>query len=966
MMRPAIFRQLTQAVECHPHTGKVIGLNPLPPTMIKKRPGREQTTRSFFYKEEQMKFSFLRLGFILSFVVLPWGGISGPQTVLAAGDYSVSVEGNKVERLGLGENYYHGSGQMEITISPGIDSQYTRSVVSAQGSCIGTPNPCGGQATLIFSIDASGVATSRVDMDAMPADAVLSGHYWYRLTGLIYVNNTSDGTKLSEIPINYELHLYKNPQVALNAPDERFPYISVYQAYWDNGIVKARPLVGEPVTLESDTFQFEPAVNTTDEDGRAYFFVSPTSGALRRMASDRLTALGDKPDYSGQVSVDVSGKSSETFTHTMAFARISCLRGMVLKVDGLGNVTPAKDQDVLHAGDVVRLMGPESDPQGNDRYPMVCIDFNDGRRYIAESEFAKEGSWINIEIGETGVSGVLEKSWKIDLKNLAWDIKDNHREYLKVAVYKVYAGAIVGPLGWGWKAATVTKKLIEVGFKHFFGGKKSSQQARSPAGYEELGPLMSFSREGNRLRQSTGYTLPSIGVTFMGDGSFEVVNWERTVELTAREETSGSLLAATVLPTGTYSGADGEYTAFAPVGPIPTHSLPGAITISPVAGSLLTAPPLIQVKYPWNTADPVLQDTLDVRLNGVSITPYLTRTFATDGSPSWQAPYSWPFPTGVNEIDAFIMTRSGTTYVGKSTFTMDLTPQPPQHLKAYRGPTKTILRWQAGPQTGLAGFLVYRAASADGAPVQVTPDPITEPVYITDQPGWYSVAAIGLNGKTSATAGPVLGDLDSAATGTAPAAPAGLALTAGEQAVTIAFQPDSFTPFYRLERAAGETGPFQALARLTGSPYIDKTVAIGNTYWYRLVALGIDQTSSPPAGPLAAVIADQAPQTPKGFNSRFESQGLRLLWDPSPEPDLAGYNLYRAQPDGAFVKLNASPLTGAAFVDVVPVNSVYAWHLTAVDAQGHESQPTTDLEASTWIHPLFGLNSTVFLPVVLR
>ena len=47
---------------------------------------------------------------------------------------------------------------------------------------------------------------------------------------------------------------------------------------------------------------------------------------------------------------------------------------------------------------------------------------------------------------------------------------------------------------------------------------------------------------------------------------------------------------------------------------------------------------------------------------------------------------------------------------------------------------------------------------------------------------------------------------------------------------------------------------------------------------------------------------------------------------------------------GALFKLNSTPLTGAEYVGAVPFNCVYAWHLTAVDKQGHESQPTKDLE----------------------
>jgi hypothetical protein len=83
-------------------------------------------------------------------------------------------------------------------------------------------------------------------------------------------------------------------------------------------------------------------------------------------------------------------------------------------------------------------------------------------------------------------------------------------------------------------------------------------------------------------------------------------------------------------------------------------------------------------------------------------------------------------------------------------------------------------------------------------------------------------------------------------------------------------------------------------------------------------------------------------------------------------PDLAGYNLYRAEPGGVFVKRTPTPISGNQVIEDVSLNNVYAWQITAVDRQGHESPPSGVLEFSTWIHPTAGLTSYIFLPVVLR
>ena len=50
---------------------------------------------------------------------------------------------------------------------------------------------------------------------------------------------------------------------------------------------------------------------------------------------------------------------------------------------------------------------------------------------------------------------------------------------------------------------------------------------------------------------------------------------------------------------------------------------------------------------------------------------------------------------------------------------------------------------------------------------------------------------------------------------------------------------------------------------------------------------------------LACVGAANSPATPTGLVGARTPAGIELRWDPSPDADVAGYNLYRLRPNGA-------------------------------------------------------------------
>ena len=127
----------------------------------------------------------------------------------------------------------------------------------------------------------------------------------------------------------------------------------------------------------------------------------------------------------------------------------------------------------------------------------------------------------------------------------------------------------------------------------------------------------------------------------------------------------------------------------------------------------------------------------------------------------------------------------------------------------------------------------------------------------------------------------------------------------------------------------------------------------GSVYHYRIyawdacggVAVGENQVFRTVAPPDL-----EPPIAPMGVYCTTWAGGVEVTWDPNSEEDLAGYFIYRARHDpstgddfGRAEKLNEDLLTEAVFYDsqVEPGNS-YAYHTTAVDTSGNESDASEE------------------------
>ncbi|HXG65268.1 MAG TPA: hypothetical protein VNO70_09175 [Blastocatellia bacterium] len=219
----------------------------------------------------------------------------------------------------------------------------------------------------------------------------------------------------------------------------------------------------------------------------------------------------------------------------------------------------------------------------------------------------------------------------------------------------------------------------------------------------------------------------------------------------------------------------------------------------------------------------------------------------------------------------------------------------------------------------------------------------------------YAVRYANARGQTAAFSNTVA--VEPVAAVAAP--PSGLRVTDQKQdAVTLAWTPpeanvDGARPAaivgYNVYRRAAKREvarrPLNA-EPLTEPTFTDRDFKYGADYVYTARALSPGTTGlieSADSKPLAFTPVDRFAPTPPDPVSVASAGGvISLFWPSSPERDVIGYNIYRAESaDGEWVKLNDQPATPVTYRDDrVEIGRRYFYRVTAVDSFKNESQPS--------------------------
>ena len=205
------------------------------------------------------------------------------------------------------------------------------------------------------------------------------------------------------------------------------------------------------------------------------------------------------------------------------------------------------------------------------------------------------------------------------------------------------------------------------------------------------------------------------------------------------------------------------------------------------------------------------------------------------------------------------------------------------------------------------------------------------------------------------------------------APPAELTATQEERQVVITWKapavnfdgtaPANLAGYNIYRRTAGiDTPPLRLNNRLLKDPlFRDQSFQFGTSYEYRVHAVS-PPPGAPPAGtdggagsfgieseesrPLIHSARDTFPPTPPAAVTVASINRLvSLFWPLNTEPDVAGYNIYRAEEvDGRLTdwqRLNPQlQASGSWRDDRVSAGRTYHYRITAIDRLGNESQPS--------------------------
>jgi fibronectin type 3 domain-containing protein len=178
-------------------------------------------------------------------------------------------------------------------------------------------------------------------------------------------------------------------------------------------------------------------------------------------------------------------------------------------------------------------------------------------------------------------------------------------------------------------------------------------------------------------------------------------------------------------------------------------------------------------------------------------------------------------------------------------------------------------------------FIVQRATSASGPFSTVATLPANTTSYadtglVASTTYYYNVFAENAVGDSGSTTGN--GTTDSGTTGTAPAAPTGVATrTNSNSAITVSWNASAGATSYAVLRATSQGGPYSTIATLgaDATSYGDTGLALSATYYYEVQA--INSYGSNTSGPIAGMTS--VPNGPYGLSVAAAGAGsLQLNW----------------------------------------------------------------------------------------
>jgi subtilase family serine protease/flagellar hook assembly protein FlgD len=306
--------------------------------------------------------------------------------------------------------------------------------------------------------------------------------------------------------------------------------------------------------------------------------------------------------------------------------------------------------------------------------------------------------------------------------------------------------------------------------------------------------------------------------------------------------------------------------------------------------------------------------------------------------------------------------EAGNTSEDVSWFRVDTTPpQPPPSLVAQLHGADVALSWDASPDADVVGYQVLRASSTGsftplGALVSGTST--TDP-HIADGHYRYVVVAVDAAGLQSGYSPEAKLDVDLTPPRVAINAPSAGAAVSGTFSVSgTAYSNQDFKE-YRLSVGVGTSPASYQLVRRSAqsvvSAELGKIDVASYTSGVQLTIRleGEDLSGNVAEARTTVTVDDAAPSAPVLLSATATGNAVYLEWQPSPEPDVLGYIVFRngsvaSAPGGsAGSSITASllPPGTTSYVDAALPDGVYTYEVQAYDRALNASGLSNSLSA---------------------
>ena len=298
--------------------------------------------------------------------------------------------------------------------------------------------------------------------------------------------------------------------------------------------------------------------------------------------------------------------------------------------------------------------------------------------------------------------------------------------------------------------------------------------------------------------------------------------------------------------------------------------------------------------------------------------------------------------------------ESGTSNEASATPLDTTPPAAPTGLVATAGDGTVSLDWTDNAEPDLASYNVNRSVVAGGPYTQVATgggvSSYTDTGLINGTTYYYVVTAVDTAGNESANSNETSATPQAPDT-TPPAAPTGLAATAGDGTVSLDWadnaEPDLAS--YDVRRSTVAGGPYTQIASgVAVSAYADNAVTNGTTYYYVVTAVDTSGNESSASNQASATPLDTTPPTaPTGLVATAGDGSVSLDWADNTEPDLSSYNVKRSTAAGGPYTQIAAGIGVSAYTDTGLTNgTTYYYVVTAVDTADNESGASNEASAT--------------------